>query len=740
MKRFVVGLVASYLFTGTAFSQQSAPSRPEPSSPPIDYEAVRRSRIVDAVRIMEERIALDGRLDEPAWKTAAPATDFIQMTPRPGEPARQRTEVRFLYDDTNLYVGVMCFQSADAPLVVNDIVQDFNFGQSDALNLVLDTLHDRQSGFMFMTNPEGARRDGQTFNDGENGNIDWDGVWDVKVGRFAEGWIAEFEIPFKTLRFSNSPSQEWGFNMTRAVRRLNEQSNWAPIPIRFSGTRVSLAGTLRGLANIKQGRNVNVKPFIVAGASQAWTGDRMDTTRSLGRLRDYDGGVDAKYSLTPSLTLDATFRTDFAQVEADQQQVNLTRFNLRFPEKRDFFLENAGTFAFGSGDNLVPFFSRRIGLSDAGTPIPILGGGRITGRVDKYDVGFLAMKTERLGATPSNNYAVGRVKRNLMRSSWIGALFTHRNARSSSRDDGEDFNRVYGADAHFQFFQRLEFDSYLLTSDTPDLAGRNLARRFQTAWRDDEFSVSGEYNEVQRNFKPEVGFIRRSDNAHYQAEASWQPLLRNSDLIRNLNFSTGLNYHTSATTRQIETRIQDASMGIEFESNANANFTIANTFERLATEDRILGITLSPGDYDYFGYSASFNTNDSRKISGNGSVDWGEFWDGDRRSFGGGISVKPDYHLNVSLNYTRDNLQLANGASKTHLFGTRVVYAFSPRSFFNAFLQYNSQTREVSTNIRFNIMYKPLSDVYIVYNDRRDTGNEPLERAFIVKITRLLTF
>ena len=726
MRPFVFTFIASLASADVAFAQQTAP---------IDYEAVRRSRVVDAIRINQEEISLDGHLNEAAWKLAKPATDFIQNAPRPGEPAQQATEVRFLYDNTNLYVGVTCFQSEDAPIVVNDLVQDFNFGQSDALNLILDTLHDRQSGFMFMTNPGGARRDGQTFNDGQSGNIDWDGVWDVKVSRFEGGWIAEFEIPFKTLRFSNSPTQEWGFNMTRAVRRANEQSNWAPIPIRFSATRVSLAGTLRGLENIKQGRNITVKPFIAAGASQARSGSRMETTRSLGKLKDYDGGADAKFSLTPSLTLDATYRTDFAQVEADQQQVNLTRFNLFFPEKRDFFLENAGTFAFGPGGNLVPFFSRRIGLSASGTPIPIIGGGRVSGKVDKYDVGFLAMKTERLGTTPSNNYVVGRLKRNLMRSSWIGALMTSRNSTTS------DFNRVYGADAHFQFYQRLEFDSYLLKSETPDLDGKDLARRFEAAWKDDEFEASAQYNEVQTNFNPEVGFIRRRNATQYEGEVAWRPQLRSSDLVRNLDFSASTSYFKSGTTGQIETRLQEAQAGIQFESNAEANFTISRTFDRLVAPDRIQGIPLPVGDYDYLEYAASFGTNNSRRISGNGSMNWGEFWDGNRHSYGGGISVKPDYHLNVSLNYTRNNLDLLNGASKTHLLGTRIVYSFSSRSFFNAFLQYNSSTHEVSTNIRFNIMYKPLSDLYVVYNDRRDTTiGQPMERAFIVKVTRLLTF
>jgi hypothetical protein len=728
MNRLRLTLVLCVLIGGTARAQE------RPSTAPIDYEAVRRSRVVTAVHTTDE-MTVDGHLEEPAWRLAQPATDFIQQQPRPGEPATHRTEVRFVYDDTNLYVGVTCFQSEDAPLVIGDITQDFNFGQSDALNLILDTLHDRRSGFMFMTNPAGARRDGQTFNDGEGGNIDWDGVWDVKTSRFDEGWIAEYMIPFKTVRFTGAPVQEWGFNLTRAVRRANETSHWAPVPIRFSPTRASLAGTLRGLENIRQGRNINVKPFIVAVASQSLSDGRLQTDRSLAETDGYDGGFDVKYSLTPSLTLDTTYRTDFAQVEADTQQVNLTRFNLFFPEKRDFFLENAGTFGFGPGGNLVPFFSRRIGLSPSGSPIPIIGGGRVSGQVDRYDVGFLAMKTESLGSTPSNNYVVGRVKRNVLRSSWIGALVTSRNS------SGADYNRVYGADARFLFYDRLEVDGYMLASDTPGLSDNELARRFQAAWRDDEFSISGQYNEVQTNFNPEVGFIRRRDNAQYQGQASYQPQFRTNDTIRNLTFSTSVDYYRGVASGQIETRAHEAVAGIEFDDNSNASFTITNTFDRLLEADRIQGIQLRPGDYEYLGYALRYSSNNSRAISGNASVDWGEFWDGTRQSFGGSVSVKPSYHLNVSLNYTRNNLALLNGTADSDLVGARIVYGFNPRSFVNAFLQYNSSTREISTNIRFNIMYKPLSDVYIVYNDRRDTAlGQPQERAFIVKVTRLLTF
>ena len=619
---------------------------------------------------------------------------------------------------------------------LNELTQDFNFGQSDALNLVLDSLHDRRSGFMFMTNPGGARRDGQITNDGEIGNIDWDGVWDVKVTRNEQGWIAEYMIPFKTLRFTGSPTQEWGFNLTRAIRRINEESHWAPIPIRFRATRVSLAGTLRGLENIKQGRNINIKPFFVAGQNQVRTGGRMETVRSLGTFKDYDGGVDGKYSLTPSLTLDATYRTDFAQVEADQQQVNLTRFNLFFPEKRDFFLENSGIFGFGPGGNLLPFFSRRIGLSAAGTPIPIIGGTRISGRVGDYDTGFLAMKTEGQGLTPSNNYVVGRVKRNLLRNSWIGALDDQpRPPRSTTTTGSTAPTRTSSSIS--------AWSSIRICSPARRRVTKANSRRggFRSAWRDDEYSFSGQYNEVQTNFNPEVGFIRRRDNSQYQGEATFNPQMRESDLIRTLDFSSSVDYYKSGTTGEIETRVQDASMGSD----------VRNRRQRELHDRQHVRSSGRTGPHP--GHSAGgrrlpvprllddFATDSTRQISGNGSVNWGEFWDGQRRSFGGGLSVKPDYHLNVSLTYNRDHLALANGESTTNLVGARIVYGFSPRSFFNAFLQYNSATREVSTNIRFNIMYKPLSDVYVVYNDRRNTSiGEPLERAFIVKVTRLLTF
>jgi len=723
-------------------------SGPNPPTPvvqridPADFDAIRSTKIVTAVRTSDV-IVLDGVLDEPAWSLAEPATDFIQRLPRLGEPATDPTEIRFLYDDNNIYFGVTARDSDAGNMVVNDLTEDFNFLQSDAVTFILDTLNDDRSAFVFVTNPAGARYDGQIANDAQNFNVDWDGVWDVKATRSDEGWVAEFAIPFKTLRFSSDSVQEWGLNMTRAIRARNEESVWSPIPFRYRATRVSLAGTLAGIENIEQGMNLSVKPYVIGGFTQARTAGAL--LGDLDTNDNFDGGVDAKYSLTPSLTLDTTYRTDFAQVEADQQQVNLSRFSLFFPEKRDFFLENSGTFVFGPGGgsggqggaNLVPFFSRRIGLSDDGMPTPIIGGARLTGRIGDYDVGALAMKTEEHGTTPSNNFVVGRVKRNLLTSSWIGALAT---SRDSSIDG--DYNRVYGADANFRFYSnRLEFDGYILKSDTPGLKGKNLARRVQAGWRDDEWIIGGEYNEYQTNFNPEMGFIRRRNVSHYAGEFSFNPRLTESAVVRNLVFATNFNYFENGTTGQIETRSEDFTAGIQFENNGSASLTMTRTLDRLTESDRIQGIPLRPGDYLYTDYAAGFRTDGTEVISGNASINWGEFWDGTRTSFNGGLVVKPNEHLNVGLSYSRNRLDLSNGTARTDLVGTRLVYGFTSRVFLNAFVQYNSTTREVSSNIRFKFNYRPLSDFFIVYNDRRDTLNGlPIDRTLIVKFTRLLSF
>ena len=708
----------------------------------IDHEAVRAARVVTAVRIAE-RIMLDGRLDEAVWAQAPLALDFFQKLPNNGAPASERTEARFLYDDDNLYVGVTCYDTEPDKLLIKDLREDFDFGTTDLVQIFIDSIHDRRSGFTFVVNPAGARRDSQVSTSG-GANQDWDGVWDAKVSMGEGAWFIEFAIPFKTLRFSGAAEQEWGVNLSRKIMHRNEENNWAPVPIRFSGNQPDMAGTLRGLENIRPGRNLKFKPYVIGGGTEALTAGSLRTKWTR------DVGFDAKYSLTPSMTLDATYRTDFAQVEVDQQQVNLTRFNLFFPEKRDFFLENSGTFAFGAGNrnfngtssNLVPFFSRRIGLSSTGTQIPIIGGARVSGQAMGNDLGVLVMKTEELvGATPatttpSNTYMVGRYKRNLLRTSWVGAIMTDRESAVAN-----DYNRVYGLDVHFQFFQRLEIDSYVLRSDTPGRSGDNMARNFLMAWRDDELTLSTEHNAVEPNFNPEVGFVRRSNMSQYSGDVSWRPQLRRSTTIRNLIASTSVDYFEGGTG-DIETRTQEGTLGVQFENGGSVNFTTNQTFDRLVRPFAIRSdLSLPVGDYEYTRYTASINSGSNRKIGVTGNMNWGEFWSGHNTAVTTNLDIRPNYHINIDLNYSRNHVTLPNGTFTTGLVGVRFLYGFSPRTFFNAFLQYNADTHQVSSNLRFNFTHHPLSDIYVVYNDRRDTMNGLLlERAVIIKLTNLFSF
>ena len=698
----------------------------------VDYEAARLERVITAVGITEE-ITIDGILDESAWELATPATNFVQRRPNPGAPSLERTEARFLFDQDNLYVGVLCYDSDPENIVVNELEEDFGYVSGDVFTVAIDSLHNLQSSVLFVTNPAGAKAD---FQAGLTGfNTDWDGVWDVQVTRNSEGWIAEFVIPFKTLRFSSATAQEWGINMNRNILRINEESDWTPVPIRWDLSRVSQYGTLEGLRNIRPGRNLKITPFVTAGITQVRPSD--DPFGDFASDPDYDGGVDLKYSLTPSLTLDATYRTDFAQVEVDQQQVNLTRFNLFFPEKRDFFLENSGTFNFGAGNNLVPFFSRRIGLGRQGTPIPIVGGARVTGQAGPYDLGFLVMKTESQDQTPSTEYVVGRLKRRFLTNSWVGGLVTD---RESSLDG--DYNRVYGIDTHLQFFERLELDSFLLRSDTPELRGRNQARQFEARWRDDELILGAGYNEIQTNFNPEVGFVRRGDNTHYNGEVSWNPLFENSPVFRNLVIGTTFDYYEAGETEKIETREERFNLGLRFENNGSVDFSIVQMFDRLNEAFPIhSSVSIPEGDYRYLGYSAEASSNPSGKISGNGAVEWGEFWSGRRRSFTGGVSWKPNIHLRLDVDYTRNQVNLANGRFSSDLVGARFLYAFNPRAFFNAFIQYNADTSQISSNIRFNLIHHPLSDLFLVYNELRDSSNgQLLGRGLVFKLTNLFNF
>jgi len=715
----------------------------------INYEAARLERRLKAVRTAE-RVTVDGRLDEPAWSQAPVAAGFIQNDPRPDDPASEKTEVRVLYDNENLYIGVYAYDSETGRLIISDLSKDFNKDSGDSLDIVLDTFRDERNGYVFATNPAGAKWDAQMANEGRETNDNWDGVWHVQSRIVADGWIAEIAIPFRTLKFREQDVQTWGINFQRKIRRKNEDSYWSPLPRIYSVERVSLAGTLEDLEGVKPGANVRVKPYVVGSFGQFSDGDK-----------DYTGdiGIDAKYGLTTGLTWDFTYNTDFSQVEADEQQINLTRFSLFFPEKREFFLENSGIFQFGatdrfmptggggvaggaggprqSGNDLILFFSRQIGLSQDGEAIPILGGTRLTGRVGTYELGLLNIQQRESGDINATNFTVARLRRNILSTSDIGVMLVNKEVQ-----DSPHYNRVLGADANFRFGQAVMANAYLVKSFTPAGADKDLAGRVGFNYKDNIWDLRASYISIQEDFVNEMGFASRLGIGKFAGYLGRQVRPQSvQKVIRQFNPHVHLDYIVdpdgNLDTRQADYHfmagLQDSSF---LEGGAN---TTLERFTQPFVINRNRKITIPPGVYRYNEYFVTGRSNNGRPISGNIRWSVGEFYTGYRHSYTVGGIFRFSHKLNTSFSYTHNNINLPEGHFKTNLLTTRFNYSFSTTMFLNALVQYNNDTRQWSSNVRFNLIHRPLSDVFLVYNERRNSeGGDLIDRAVIAKITYMI--
>jgi hypothetical protein len=683
----------------------------------------------------EGEIVVDGNLDEDEWDLAQPATDFIQNDPLTGEPATEQTEVRILYDDETLYVGVYCFDSAgEDGLVLTEVRRDYSPRESDHFSAIFDTFDDNRNGFIFGSNPGGAKREGQAGGDGADVNFDWDTIWEVKTQITESGWQIEMAIPFTSLRFPEGGGEVWGVNFSRRIRRKNESTYWSPIPRSQVMSRVSFAGTLEGINQIRQGPNLYFKPYLSAPVVRKFEDD-VDFVPEVGG--------DVKYSLTPGLTLDLTLNTDFAQVEADQQQVNLTRFSLFFPEKRDFFLENSSIFQMGksqrrfggvSARDLIPFFSRRIGIA-GGQIVPILGGARLSGKMGHYTLGFLSLQTAKFEETPSTNFTVLRLRRELFRNSDVGGIFINKQV------NGGGFNRTYGFDANLKFFNYLDIAPFLLKTESPEQPGKDIAANIGITWNDPFWDLLAEYTTIEENFNPEVGFVRRTNIRKTRGKFGVRPRPgERIPWIRQFQPFLDVNYFTDQENI-LETRTVESNFSILFENNSNLRFNHTGSFERLDEPFEIRpGQEIPIGDYNFGEYSISFSGDRSRMFSGNASVQTGGFFDGDKDSYTLGVRFLPNYHFEADVSWEHDDVALPSGDFKTNLVSTRLAYSFNPRIFLNALIQYNSTNRQIESNIRFNFIYKPLSDFFLVYNERRASTGEVNERALIAKITYVLDF
>ncbi|MGE0812227.1 MAG: DUF5916 domain-containing protein [Vicinamibacterales bacterium] len=729
---------------------------PSLAAGPIDYTTARLERRLVAVRTTTP-IVLDGRLDEAVWQTAPPAKDFVQNDPREGEPATFDTEVRMLYDGEHLYIGVFARDDDPSAIIVNELKKDFNTGSSDTFQVVLDTFHDARNGYQFAVNPMGARWDAQMANEGRENNADWDGVWDVATRIAEDGWYAEIRIPFKTLKFSPADDQVWGVNFQRRLRRMNENSHWAPLRRIHQVSRVSMAGTLEGLHGIRPGSNLRIKPYASASAGQAGAGARA--------TGDADGGIDVKYGVTSGLTWDFTVNTDFSQVEADEQQVNLTRFSLFFPEKRDFFLENSGVFQFGSGSqrggganggrqnssqDMILFFSRQIGLSASGDAIPILGGTRLTGRAGAYSIGALNIQQRALKDSASTNFSALRLRRDILASSDVGVMFLDKDR------SGPGYNRALGADANFRFFGDLTFNFAAARTYSPDdvlarieASGTKRPSELYTksavAYRDAFWELRGSYQTIGHAFNDEMGFVPRFgvNNAEVYVGTHIRPRFASSWLretfphiqVETFSGQRGGGLESRYTDWHWPITLQNSTF-IEVGTNPNVE-VIAEPF----TINTRRGISILPGRYEFKEHFILANSNSAARVSTNLRLSTGDFYDGYRRGYNVGLTVRASERLNLSGNVQFNDISLPQGAFTTTLLTGRVNVNFTTRMFLNALLQYNTDARQWSSNVRFNFLHHPLSDFFLVYNERHDTrSGDLINRALIAKLTYLFAF
>ena len=707
---------------------------------------------------------MDGALDEAAYQTS-PITGLIQTLPLEGEPASERTEAWVFYDDENLYLVCRCWDSAPPEeWIANEMRRDApQLRENDIFGALFDTFHDRRNGFNFYTNPLAARAD-QWITDEGNQNRDWNPVWFVRTGRFDGGWTAEMAIPFKSLRYVSGEGQTWGVQIRRYIRRKNEFAFLTFVPASTGGSagifRVSSAGDLVGLDLPSAGKNIEIKPY----ATSSLTSD-LTLAEPVSNDADGDVGVDLKYGITANITADLTYNTDFAQVEVDERQVNLSRFSLFFPEKREFFLEGQGLFDFGrggrgrgrgggggggfggggfGGGGAAPmvFYSRRIGLS-GGEAVPIIGGGRVTGKAGRFGFGIMNLQTDDVvGVTPATNFSVVRIKRDILRRSNIGALFTNRS--KSVVVDGT--NQVYGVDGNFNFGQDVSFSGFYAQSRTPGLNSDNESYVGRANYGGDRYGLSADYTVVGDNFNPEVGFVRRDNFRRYSTSARFSPRPQSIESIRQFRWQVDYERIESLNADVLETEVWSGRFNIERENSDQISVQGGINFERLQVPLQVSSAVSVPvGNYDFKSVTFLYGLGAQRTVSGSFSFQIGEFYDGTIRTVGynrGRISVLDQFSLEPSVSF--NDVKLPAGDFTTTLVGVRADYAFTPLMFVGGLVQFDSDSDSFSSNLRFRWEYAPGSEFFAVYTDERTTlgGGYPelQNRAFVLKINRLLRF
>jgi Domain of unknown function (DUF5916)/Carbohydrate family 9 binding domain-like len=652
------------------------------------------------------RITIDGVLDEPAWETATPIGEIRQREPNQGEKATELTTVKLLYDGQYLYIGVMCFDSDPKQIIGTQMSRDADLEADDRVEIVIDSFRDRHNAFYFATNPLGALVDALIVENDEI-NKDWDAIWLVRTNRTEQGWSAEFAIPFKSLNFHRG-QQTWGFNVSRTIKRKLEEDRWASPRLDLEFYQVSEAGEIAGFDSIEQGRGLDVRPYVSS-----------DALRSSGASdASAKAGADIFYNITPSLKWTTTINTDFAETEEDNRQINLTRFPLFYPEKRAFFLQNAGAFSFlnqSEDADIIPFFSRRIGLL-RGKEVPLLAGTKLTGKAGGTEVGLLATRTRATDLAGEKDFFVARVKRNILQQSYVGGIFT----------DGDparpDFSRTVGGD--FRLFsarflgkdQNFGIDGFLLKTWNQGLTGKDRAFGLGLRYPNDLWNLSLDWKQIEENFRPALGFVPRSDVQKLDASAEFSPRPTDFLNIRQMVHEVTFTRFVNLAHNQVESwRVLIAPIKYNLNSGDEIEFNYAPQFERLFEPFEISnGVTLPVGEYRFDQWTVEVNTASKRRWKADFVSSFGTFWSGRASQFEAGLEYKLAPHFQTGITFEQTYARLKEGNFVATLFGLRGDWSVSPLLTFFNLVQFDNETGSLAWQSRVRWTLRPGNDVFFV--------------------------
>lgn len=680
------------------------------------------------ITFLEDSPVIDGNiLGEKLWDKVPVIENLKQIKPDYGVPASEKTSIRVAYTNKSFFVAVVCYDSAPDKIVISDSRRDADLNDEDSFLFILDTYNDQQNGFLFGTNASGMEYDAQINNEGEGNfssnrqqggviggtNINWDASWEVKTESGDYGWSAEFSIPLKSIRFNSGNDKIWGINFQRNISKRSETAYWANLPLGFDIKRLSLAGKMTGI-NLKSPKNLKVIPYALTQVAQ----DKIISKKNSSRV---DFGGDIKYSLTPGLTLDLTYNTDFAQVEVDDQQVNLDRFNLFFPEKRPFFLENAGQFSVGSPGEVDLFFSRRIGIGDGGSLVPIIGGSRVSGKVGQTNVGLLNMFTDEVEidgdiGIVKNNYSVARVNHDFAKSrSSLGGLFVNRNGIGIS----DDYNSVFALDGKLGLGKKAQITGYISKSTTPGIKSREHAFKILAVYNWNGWNLRAGYTEVGEGFNPEVGFLQRSafKKPEFLIFKQWRPKNTGKFLeVRpHVSYRGYWNFNNTQETGFLHI---DNHWVWEsgFEIHTGINFTKETVLEAFP----ISLVTIDPGIYDHKELQFVMFTNPNNKSSFRNRTYIGGYFGGSRISSSNKVNLRLGDKFNAETNFNYNRLKLPNGLTNVVITGLRLAYSFTPRMFLQSLVQYNNVSEITSVNARFGWLKNANTGLFVVINIVKD--------------------